>query len=284
MIRSHFASGLWTMWCLTAGGLALAAPCSAEPAGGDNTNSAARLVAAYPDALDRIEGNFLFWRDGSRMEIDDGLGEKPFAAWLDTPDIEDMFRFAYPAGEDARPPPPNTDPGRARPAAFFDKMYGDCRKGAVSRSLVTIVWLPTKAPQKLQVTRINGVASRLEAVSKELDRLPARFDKYLVPAAGTYNCRLIAGTSRVSAHGHGIAIDIAVAKSDYWRWGSKGGQGPGGYANRIPIEIVRIFERHGFIWGGRWAHYDTMHFEYRPELLPALLPLAPAATEGGKGK
>jgi hypothetical protein len=30
---------------------------------------------------------------------------------------------------------------------------------------------------------------------------------------------------------------------------------------------VAVFERHGFIWGGRWAHYDTMHFEYRPELL-----------------
>jgi hypothetical protein len=28
-----------------------------------------------------------------------------------------------------------------------------------------------------------------------------------------------------------------------------------------------VFEQHGFIWGGRWAHYDTMHFEYRPELL-----------------
>ena len=33
------------------------------------------------------------------------------------------------------------------------------------------------------------------------------------------------------------------------------------------MEIVRIFEKHGFIWGGRWYHYDTMHFEYRPELL-----------------
>jgi hypothetical protein len=32
-------------------------------------------------------------------------------------------------------------------------------------------------------------------------------------------------------------------------------------------EIVDIFERHGFIWGGKWYHFDTMHFEYRPELL-----------------
>jgi hypothetical protein len=39
------------------------------------------------------------------------------------------------------------------------------------------------------------------------------------------------------------------------------------YRNRIPHRIVEIFERHGFIWGGKWYHYDTMHFEYRPELL-----------------
>ena len=24
---------------------------------------------------------------------------------------------------------------------------------------------------------------------------------------------------------------------------------------------------HGFIWGGKWYHYDTMHFEFRPELV-----------------
>ena len=23
----------------------------------------------------------------------------------------------------------------------------------------------------------------------------------------------------------------------------------------------------GFIWGGEWCHSDTMHLEYRPELL-----------------
>ena len=31
--------------------------------------------------------------------------------------------------------------------------------------------------------------------------------------------------------------------------------------------IVKVFEKYGFIWGGRWYHYDTMHFEYRPEFL-----------------
>ena len=43
-----------------------------------------------------------------------------------------------------------------------------------------------------------------------------------------------------------------------------------GYGNddltrSVETRIGEIFERHGFIWGGKWYHYDTMHFEYRPE-------------------
>ena len=68
---------------------------------------------------------------------------------------------------------------------------------------------------------------------------------------------------------YGIAIDINTEYSNYWLWTN---QGAGEldtlkYENRIPREIVEIFERHGFIWGGHWYHYDTMHFEYRPEIL-----------------
>lgn len=39
------------------------------------------------------------------------------------------------------------------------------------------------------------------------------------------------------------------------------------YRNRLPKAVVAAFERHGFIWGGKWYHYDTMHFEYRPDLI-----------------
>lgn len=34
-----------------------------------------------------------------------------------------------------------------------------------------------------------------------------------------------------------------------------------------PEEVVNVFENHGFIWGGKWRNYDTIHFEYRPELI-----------------
>jgi hypothetical protein len=75
-------------------------------------------------------------------------------------------------------------------------------------------------------------------------------------------------------HAWGAAIDINTAHSDYWRWHGAADGGVPAYRNRIPPEIVAVFERHGFIWGGRWSHYDTMHFEYRPELLPGFDPAA----------
>jgi hypothetical protein len=227
----------------------------------------ARLIAAYPDQLKGIDGGDLVWRDGARMPLDDGEADKPFAEWLQRPDIADMFAQPYPAGSAATPPAANTDPGRARNAAFFDKMYGDCRSGGVEKNLQTVAWLPKRTKQRLLFNRINGAARALEAVSAELDALPATFDVFLIPSAGTYNCRVIAGTDRVSAHGHAIAIDIALKRSHYWRNAPLGKDGALGYKNDIPMEVVRIFEKHGFIWGGRWYHYDTMHFEYRPELL-----------------
>jgi hypothetical protein len=255
---------------------AAVAPVAAQdrPASGASTvadtaaDAGRRLLAAYPDLLSGIDGNWLIWKDGTRMPLDDGAGVKSFADWLERPDIEDMFAKPYPAGAAAGPPAADHDPGRARNTAFFDKMYGDCRRGEVERRLVEVVWLPSKSGQRLRITSINGVAERLSAVSRALDALPRRFDVYLAPSAGTFNCRVIAGTSRVSAHGHGIAIDIALGEADYWRWGKPATDGRYRWRNRIPQEIVEIFESNGFIWGGRWHHYDTMHFEYRPELLP----------------
>ena len=35
----------------------------------------------------------------------------------------------------------------------------------------------------------------------------------------------------------------------------------------IFTSIVDAFQKHGFVWGGKWLFFDTMHFEYRPELL-----------------
>ena len=226
-----------------------------------------KLLAAYPSHLASVDGTTLVWRDGTRMPLDDGTPDKSFADWLRAPDLKDMFRVPYRVTPEASPPPPESDPGRARSAAFFAKMYGDCSKGEVSRHLVEVAWLPGRSRSKLQVTRVNGVAEKLALISAELDALAPSFDVYLLPPAGTYSCRTIAGTDQTSAHSYGIAIDIAIKHAHYWRWPKPPAGGKPVWRNAIPMEIVGVFERHGFIWGGRWHHHDTMHFEYRPELL-----------------
>ncbi len=228
------------------------------------------LVKSYPDFLERVEGNELVWKDGERMVIDDGKGEKDFETRLDSADIKDQFHWPYPLGRAGTPPGMNSDPGRVRYAPLFDKMYGKCtQSGGESGRFIEIAWPPGRGGQKLKVSVVNGVAAQLSKVSEELDKLPPQFLKFLAPSAGTLNCRVIAGTDRVSTHGYGIAIDINAEHSDYWRWSKAGAGDARSYNNRIPWEIVEIFEKHGFIWGGKWYHYDTMHFEYRPELIAA---------------
>jgi hypothetical protein len=216
------------------------------------------LVRAYPAFLKGCSGNSLIWRDGTRMRYDDGR-RKSFEQALNHPDLEDMFRYHYPRGASGynKPPAKNFDPGRIRYEPLFKKMYGS--SGAqVRRHLTTVNWFG----QKVRVTTVNGVASRLRAVARDLAGKP-HLRKYLAPIGGTFKWRHIAGTNRLSVHSFGAAIDINVKYSAYWRWN----KGPYRYRNRIPLEIVKAFERHGFIWGGKWYHYDTMHFEYRPELL-----------------
>ena len=251
---------------MSAGLTCLIRPAIAEP----QPEALAALVRAYPDFLDRIDGNELVWKDGERMKIDDEKGRKSFEMLLDFADIKDQFYAAYPLGLVASPPGLNSDPGRVRNQRFFEKMYGDCLKGEVKGKLIEVDWLPKSVSgQKLRITGVNGVAAKLAAISRELDELGPEYMRFLLPSSGTYNCRPIAGTNRVSGHGYGFAIDLNASQAEYWQWDARGKEKSEAivYRNRVPWPIVEIFERHGFIWGGKWYHYDTMHFEYRPEFL-----------------
>jgi hypothetical protein len=225
------------------------------------------LVAAYPDFIAGYDAKDLILKNGSHIPLSNGVANKTPEQRVVNADIRDMFAMPYTLG--AKYPVPMTpadDPGRARNQALFDAMYGDCTKGQVK--LKTIQWLPALKGGSLKVTAANGVAEHLEAVSRDLEALPAKFQVYLKPSAGTYNCRPIAGTTRMSMHAYAAAIDINVKFTDYWRWsGAKKETDKVTYKNRIPLEIVEVFEKHGFIWGGKWYHYDTMHFEYRPEII-----------------
>ncbi|MEZ5773873.1 MAG: M15 family metallopeptidase [Hyphomicrobiaceae bacterium] len=226
----------------------------------------AALIAAYPDVIAGRDGNDLVMRDGTRMAIEDGRTGKSLDELLEKPDIAEQFHFPYPRGAAGVPPARDTDPGRIRYEPLFEKIYGSCEAGVVERHLVPVKWLPRHGGGRVMFTEVAGAAKALAAVSAELDALPDRFMRYLKPHRGSYNCRMIAGTRRHSMHAYGAAIDIQLY--GYWRDVKPDKSGLYRYPVKDPLpqEIVDIFEKHGFIWGGKWYHFDTMHFEYRPEL------------------
>ncbi|MGE3872826.1 MAG: M15 family metallopeptidase [Parvibaculaceae bacterium] len=223
----------------------------------------ARLKEAYPDVIVGYDKTKLVLKSGAELAISDGRTDKSFAEFLDHPDIDDMFAMPYPAHAEPAAPPVDWDPGRVRVEALFQAIYGDCRKGDVRAKLRKVPWFGGS----VLVTTRSGADQALAAVARDLAKLPKPMLKYLVPSAGTYNCRPIAGTGRMSMHAYGAAIDLNTKFANYWRWSRRGKDGKYVWTNQLPREIVEVFERHGFIWGGRWYHYDTMHFEYRPELL-----------------
>ena len=223
------------------------------------------LVAAYPAAIERHDGQNIYWREGTVMAVGVPDAKKSFQRRLTDASILDQFYFRYPVGKEIADPSVNFDPGRFRNEAFFRKLYGDCRTRAVAKHLKTVPWFP--AGHSIKVTELNGVADALAKVSVEIDKLPDRIKIAAYPIAGVLSCRLVADTGRMSMHSYAAAIDLNLSYSDYWLWQVKGTERAFKYRNCMPREIVDIFERHGFIWGGRWYHFDTMHFEYRPELI-----------------
>ena len=225
-----------------------------------------RLVNAYPDTIAGFDAADLILKDGTRLALSDGRTDKTFEELLNAPDVDDMFAFAYPAGAPAAPPGENADPGRIRVEALFQAIYGDCKTGNLKAKLRQVPWVPKLGGGKLSFHTAYGADKALAAVSDELQALPKPFHKFLTPASGTFNCRTIAKTNRRSMHAYAIAIDINTRFTSYWQWDKDAGRQK--WQNQIPLDIVSIFEKHGFIWGGRWDHYDTMHFEYRPELIP----------------
>ena len=220
-----------------------------------------RLKAAYPDKIKDITNNTIYFTDGTTMVYDDGK-EKDFVTMLDYSDPQDMFITLYDTSKSQ--PGYLEDVGRSRSEQLFKKLYGNS-SAAVQKQLVPVNWFG----QKLMFSSSNGAAEQLKKVAKELEKHP-ELRKYL-KSMGTFYWRPVRGAKRLSAHSYGIAIDVGEKNSNYWLW-SNGMNTPEtkkiSYVNRMPMKLVEIFEKYGFVWGGRWYHYDTMHFEYRPELNP----------------
>ena len=220
--------------------------------------NAQKLIKAYPNQIIGYKDNALIFRDHSTLVFDD-YKKKTIRELMDNPDIEDQFFYDYQLGK-------INDAGRIRNEVFFKKIYGNSQSD-VQNKLVEIDWCPKLVGRKIKVTTENGIDQIIKRLSAELDLHP-EFTKYITRIGGTFNWRKIAGTDRLSMHSFGMTIDINTLYSNYWQWDCKCNKEEDAltYTNKIPSKLVEIFQKYGFIWGGNWQHYDTMHFEYRPEL------------------
>jgi hypothetical protein len=73
----------------------------------------------------------------------------------------------------------------------------------------------------------------------------------ITKTAGTYNKRVIAGTTRWSNHAFGAAIDINAAENGF------------NVVGNIPRAMIAAFKAQGARWGGDYkGRTDPMHFEF----------------------
>ncbi|HVO31362.1 MAG TPA: M15 family metallopeptidase [bacterium] len=215
---------------------------------------------------------FALLADGTTYAYDDGR-EKTFEQKLASPDIEDAFETRYPTGAAIEPiTDPAMDEGRIRLDPVFKATYGHTEK---QLELEKITFL---GHHIMVNRRAKDAFLRVGTKLAELKKKDAAAAPFLSDLGGAFNWRNVAGTNRPSAHAFGISVDLNPKFAEYWRWAewANGKKPPREYSGAvvkptwkhpIPKSIVDVFESEGFVWGGRWYHFDTMHFEWRPELL-----------------
>ncbi len=223
------------------------------------------LRLAYTDIVVSPGGTAVSFDGQNWFDLGE-IRDIPADAALRDPTIREQFKYRYPLDFDlSLREEPFFDPGRLRNGPFFNALYFADENAA--RASLDDVLEPALSDRPFQVTRKRNVSCQFRAALAELAASGEDYRAVFRGAGGGFNWRVISGTSRLSTHSFGIAIDVNADIGKYWQWtGARQGAVPT-YNNEIPQALVRTMERYGFIWGGKWHHFDGMHFEYRPELI-----------------
>ena len=248
------------------------------------------LASAYPDRITQVEqrdgdwamdvkGDWFFWAHGRILPEPARADWEPYA----------RFRFyPYPLGglpplprldarttarlkkalEDARVHPPR------RSEAFLERLYDAASRSRTRGNIVTVDFLGFKVEVH---KRIAEPLAAVAAECQELRRTDPAADSFFAGLSEVdgFNYRDVAGTATRSYHGYGLAVDLIPrsygGKAPYWRWvmqkTDQWWMTPYDKRWMVPLSVVAVFEKHDFVWGGKWLFFDTMHFEYRPEIL-----------------
>ncbi len=113
-------------------------------------------------------------------------------------------------------------------------------------------WVRAKITTEVMpiIGRVTGNRVMLPQLRAALNEVVTRgLSKSIYHYDGCYVPRFIAGSHSLSFHTFGTAIDLNAA--DNYR----------GIAGKMDRQVVAIFKRWGFAWGGDWHYTDPMHFE-----------------------
>lgn len=101
----------------------------------------------------------------------------------------------------------------------------------------------------------SSLARVLAAIARAANDSPATLQSWGVSIfAGSYNYRVMRGSSRLSMHAYGCAIDLDPDRNAF--------HDVTPHFAEVPA-VVDAFEAEGWIWGGRWTGRgcDGMHFQ-----------------------
>ena len=222
----------------------------------------ALLQRSYPDLIYAVTNNVLRLMNNRTVIIHDDRRRRYLAEQRD-PDIATQLAQVYPIGKCATGRKPDFDPGRTRSMAFLRAAYG-ANKYQVTRTTEVVDWFGTP----VRFSSRHGAAAALRRVRAALRQLPAKLQQAVRRPARTLDWVNVPNMERLSVYAFAIAIDLGRDIGDHWQQNRVGPRRKRiRYRNRVPPEVVAAFERHGFIWGGRWHRFETAHFEYRPAMI-----------------
>lgn len=250
------------------------------------------LDIAYPDAIDSIDydvknndwaitmGNIrLFWAHGRLLpqeEIQNWQKWRALIDYLYPKEIPDPKNFSKSLIEQIKSESHSEQRNNAPiyNPVFYDALYDGLTRRKIESHITRFDYLGLRVSvHKAIVPALKRVEKSLNEIAKENSEV-AMFIQNISSIDG-YNWREIADSPSRSNHSWGIAIDILPKnwgnKNIYWNWISWWNKDwmliPLERRWMPPLEVIKVFEEEGFIWGGKWHLWDTMHFEYRPELL-----------------
>ncbi len=163
---------------------------------------------------------------------------------------------------------------------FLDALYGISDQSGAQRRMINLTFLGKRVRVH---PYLQAPLARVEqgiARQAQIDPVVAQFVSNIHEVSGFF-WRTISGTAARSYHSYGSAVDLLfdsyAGKHVYWRWSQERGVEdwwsiPLAERWSPPLAIIDIFEREGFVWGGKWLLFDTLHFEYRPEILALVGP------------